>query len=190
MSRIEIDPYRSWLALEARAERETNELHRALILEVRDHMKYEIQGDLEPLMGTLIAEPVYHFWGDNPSVLQGQAAVRGFYENLIAAGGNQFQVVIDRIVADDGGVITEGQVKQIYRGPQLIAMGVSELDGTPVDDGDIILTTTQLITVWPAGADAKLVGEDIYFGHSPLRNARRIRPEALPDYYRLPAPPA
>ena len=38
-------------------------------------------------------------------------------------------------------------------------------------------------------ANAKLAGEDIYFGHSPLRN-RRIRREALPDYYRLPAFPA
>jgi hypothetical protein len=190
MSAIEIDPHRSWLGLEARAEREANELHRALILEVRDHMKHEIQGNLELLMGTLVAEPVYHFWGDNPFVLQGQAAVRAFYENLIAGGGNQFQVVLDRIVADDGGVVTEGQVKQIYRGPQVIAMGMRELDGTPIGDDDLILTTTQLITVWPAGADAKLVGEDIYFGHNPLRNARRIRPEALPDYYRLPALPA
>jgi hypothetical protein len=189
MSRIEIDPYRSWLPLEARAEHETNELHRALILEVRDHMKHEIRGDLEPLMATLIAEPVYHFWGDNPFVLEGRAAVRGFYENLIATGGNQFQVVVDRIVADDGGVITEGQVKQVYRGSQVVAMGLRELDGTAIADDDLILTTTQLITVWPAGAAAKLVGEDIYFGHSPLRNARRIRPESLPDYYRLPAPP-
>jgi hypothetical protein len=64
-------------------------------------------------------------------------------------------------------------------------MGVRELDGTPVDEGDLILTTAQLITVWPAGAGAKRVGEDIYFGHSPLRNARRIRPEGLPDYFRL-----
>jgi hypothetical protein len=106
-------------------------------------MKHEIQGNLELLMGTLVAEPVYHFWGDNAFVLEGRTAVRGFYENLIAGGG------------------------------------------TPIGDDDLILTTTQLITVWPAGADAKLVGEDIYFGHSQLRNARRIRPEALPDYYRL-----
>lgn len=185
MSRIEIDPYHSWLPLEARAEQEINDLHRALILEVRDHMEYEIKGDLERLMGTLVAEPVYHFWSDNPFVLEGRAAVRGFYETMIAAGGNQFQVVVDRIVVDDGGVVTEGQVKQIYRGPQIIAMGVRELDGTPIDDNDLILTTTQLVTVWPAGADAKLVGEDIYFGHSPLLHARRIGHEALPDYYRL-----
>lgn len=185
MSNIEIDPHRSWLALEARAEGEANAQHSALILEVRDHMAFEIRGELEPLMGTLIAEPVYHFWNENPFVLEGQAAVRGFYENMFAAGGNQFQVVVDRILVDDGGVVTEGQVKQVYRGPQVLAMGLTDLDGAPVGDDDLILTTTQLITVWPAGAGGKLVGEDIYLAHSPLRNARRIRPEGLPDYYRI-----
>lgn len=180
-----IDPHESWLALEARAEKEANALHRALITEVRNHMEFEIKGDLEPLMGTLIAEPVYHFWNDNPFVLEGQAAVRGFYENMIAAGSNQFQVVVDRIFVDDGGVITEGQVKQIYRGAAVTAMGIAELDGAPVTDADLILTTTQLLTVWPAGEGAKLVGEDIYFGHNPFLKAQRISESDLPDYYRL-----
>jgi hypothetical protein len=185
MSNIDIDPHRSWLALEARAGQEANERHRALILEVRDHVAHEIRGELEPLMGTLIAEPVYHFWSENPFVLEGQAAVRGFYENMFAVGGNQFQVVVDRIVVDDGGVVTEGQVKQVYLGPQVVAMGLTELDGTPIGEDDLILTTTQLITVWPAGAGGKLVGEDIYLAHSPLRHARRIRRDGLPDYYRI-----
>jgi hypothetical protein len=185
MSATAIDPYQSWLALEARAAKETNALHRSLITQVRDHMEFEIRGDLDPLMDTLVADPVYHFWNDNPFVLEGRAAVRAFYENMIAAGGNQFQVVTDRILVGDGGVVTEGQVRQIYRGPQAIAMGVRELDGAPVREDDLILTSTQLLTVWPAGEDAKLVGEDIYLAHSPFRNARRITAEALPDYYRL-----
>jgi hypothetical protein len=185
MTDIQIDPHKSWSALEARAELEPHDLHRALLLEVRDHMEHEIKGNLEPLMATLIAEPVYHFWSENPFVLDGHAAVRGFYENMFAMGGNQFQVLIDRILVDDGGVVTEGQVKQVYRGSQIIAMGARELDGTAIAEDDLILTTTQLITVWPAGAAGKLVGEDIYLAHSPLRNARRIRADALPDYYRL-----
>lgn len=184
MTDLAIDPHRSWLALEERAAREPNALHRALITQVRDHMEFEIRGDLDPLMDTLVAEPVYHFWSDNPFVLEGRAAVRAFYENMIAAGGNQFQVVVDRILVEDGGVITEGQVRQVYRGPQVIAMGVRELDGAPVAEDDLIVTSTQLLTVWPAGEDAKLVGEDIYLAHSPFRNARRINPDALPDYYR------
>ena len=185
MTALQIDPHQSWLALEARAEQESNDLHRALLIGVRDHMEHEIRGDLEPLMATLVPEPVYHFWSENPFVLEGHAAVRGFYENMFAMGGNQFQVIVDRILVDDGGVVTEGQVKQVYRGAQIVAMGMNELQGTAIVEDDLILATTQLITVWPAGDGAKLVGEDIYLAHSPLRNAQRIRKDALPAYYRL-----
>ena len=180
-----IEPHQSWLDLEARAARTDNALHRQLLTEVRDHMEFEIKGDLEPLMGTLIAEPLYHFWRDEPFTLEGAAAVRGFYENMIASKTNQFQVVTERIFVDDGGVITEGQVKQVYRGAMVTAMGLEEIDGTPIVDDDLILTSTQLLTVWPAGEGAKLVGEDIYFGHSPFLNAQRISASDLPDYYQL-----
>ena len=180
-----IDPHQSWLELEARAASTDNPLHKQLLTEVRNHMEFEIKGDLEPLMGTLIAEPIYHFWRDEPFTLEGQAAVRSFYENMIASKTNQFQVVTERIFVDDGGVITEGQVKQIYSGAMVSAMGVAELDGAPVQAEDLILTTTQLLTVWPAGEGAKLVGEDIYFGHNPFLNAKRITAADLPDYYQL-----
>ena len=76
---------------------------------------------------------------------------QGFYANMIASKTNQFQVVTERIFVDDGGVITEGQVKQVYSGPMVTAMGITELDGSPIAEGDLILTTTQLLTVWPAG---------------------------------------
>lgn len=180
-----IEPHHSWLDLEARAARTDNRLHRQLLTEVRDHMEFEIKGDLEPLMGTLIAEPLYHFWRDEPFTLEGAAAVRGFYENMIASKTNQFQVVTERIFVDDGGVITEGQVKQVYRGAMATAMGLAEIDGKPIAEDDLILTSTQLLTVWPAGEGAKLVGEDIYFGHSPFLNARRIAAADLPDYFQL-----
>ena len=180
-----IDPHQSWLALELRAAETENANHRALLTQVRDHMEYEIKGQIEPLMGTLISDPVYHFWNDNPFILKGYDQIRGFYDGMISAGSTQFQVVLDRIFVDDGGVITEGQVKQVYRGAAASAMGLVELDGRPVDAEELILTNTQLITVWPAGENNKLVGEDIYFGENPLKNASRISEEDLPDYYQL-----
>lgn len=180
-----IEPHLSWLALDDRAAATDNPLHRQLLTEVRNHMEFEIRGDLEPLMGTLIAEPIYHFWRDEPFTLEGQAAVRGFYENMIASRTNQFQVVTERIFVDDGGVITEGQVKQVYSGAMVLGMGMAELDGQPISEDDLLLTTTQLLTVWPAGEGAKLVGEDIYFGHNPFLNAQRITADDLPDYYQL-----
>ncbi|MEQ9002993.1 MAG: nuclear transport factor 2 family protein [Pseudomonadales bacterium] len=180
-----IDPHRSWLALEARAAEEANPRCRALLLKVRDHMRHEILGEIEPLMATLTASPVYHFWGGTPSVLQGAEAVRGFYQAMFERGGQQFEVVVERIVVDETAVITEGQVKIVRRGAELRAAGVDQVAGEPLADGDLVLTTAQLITVWPADADGRLVGEDIYFGEDPLARAEKIQPADLPSYYRL-----
>jgi hypothetical protein len=180
-----IDPHRSWLPLEARAAAEPNSRRRGLLLQVRDHMEHEIKGQLEPLMATLTATPVYHFWGASPFVLEGRDVVETFYRDMIARGGQQFEVVVERIVVDDDAVITEGQVKQVQRGAALLAMGVESLGGEPVSEDDLILTTAQLVTVWPADADGRLIGEDIYFGHDPLRYAERIQRADLPDYFVL-----
>ncbi len=148
-------------------------------------MEHEIKGALEPLMATLTAEPIYHFWGNEPSVLDGREAVRAFYQGMIAMGGQQFEVVVQRIVVDDGAVVTEGQVKQVYKGAALKALGMDTVADEPVADDDLFMTTAQLVTVWPADAGGKLIGEDIYFGHDPFRHVERIGREDLPDYYQI-----
>ncbi len=180
-----IEPHRSWLPLEARAEEESNPRRRGLLRQVRDHMELEITGQLEPLMATLTDSPVYHFWGATPSTLEGRDAVRAFYSDMFARGGQQFEVVIERIVVDDQAVVTEGRVKQVYKGVVLRAMGMTNVAGAPVADDDLVLTDTQLVTVWPADAEGRLVGEDIYFGHDPFLNAEHIGPGDLPDGYRI-----
>ena len=177
-----IEPHRSWLALESHLEKVTSPAARNLVTQVRDHMEYEIKGELEPLMNTLTAEPVYHFWSQG-MVLEGREAVHGFYTNLIASGANQFEVVIDTVVADDHHVVTEGQVRQVYTGKELKGMGRTEVDGKPVEDSDLFMTTTQLVTVWPGASDGKLVGEDIYFGGDPFSSLVRLSPDDLPEYY-------
>jgi hypothetical protein len=178
-----IDPHASWGPLHARAETETNPRRKALIQAVGDHMEAEICGHLEPLMATLTAEPIYHFWGNNVMVLEGRAAVEEFYRNMIGAGGNQFEVVVDTIIAGDDHVVTEGQVKQCYTGKELKGMGLTEVNGEAVADDQLFVTTAQLVTVWPADSDAKLIGEDIYFGSDPFADIERVTPSDLPDYY-------
>ncbi len=180
-----IEPHRSWAALEARAEHEQNPRRRALLRQVRDHMEREITGQLEPLMATLTDHPVYHFWGAAPSALEGREAVRKFYNDMFARGGQQFEVVVERIVVDDDAVVTEGRVRQVHKGAALRALGMSELAGSPLADDDLVLTDAQLVTVWPADAEGRLIGEDIYFGDDPFRNAERLAPEELPGYFRL-----
>jgi hypothetical protein len=182
---LKINPQLSWLPLDTRYRAETNPRIRTLLKAVRDHMEFEIGGDLERLMDTLTAEPIYHFWGNAaPMVLTGRPAVVAFYRQLIATGGNQFEIVVASIVADSANVVTEGQVKQVYTGKELLAMGRADVHGAPIANADLFLTTTQLITVWPGAADGKIVGEDIYFGHDPLAHIEKITAADLPDGYR------
>jgi hypothetical protein len=103
---------------------------------------------------------------------------------MIAAGGNQFEIVIKRIVADATSVITEGQVKQVYTGKELSAMGRTDVHDAPIGNADLYLTTTQLITVWPSDPVGKLIGEDIYFGEPPLTHLEKITRADLPRGYR------
>jgi hypothetical protein len=180
-----IDPSRSGLPLDARYRSEPDPRVRTLLKSVRDHVEYEIAGDLEPLMATLSERPVYHFRGTPaPMALNGAAAVEVFYKQMFAAGGNQFEIVTERIVADADSVVTQGHVKQVYTGKELAAMGRRDVNGAPVADADLYLSTTLLITVWPGTADGKLIGEDIYFGEPALSNLEKIAPEDLPDGYR------
>ena len=181
-----INPHQSWLALEARAAQEGNLRRKALITEVRNHMEHEIKGQLDALMDTLTANPIYHFWGNGePLVIRGREAVRAFYAGMFQTGGQQFEVVVDKVIASDDHVITEGQVKQVHKGEALLAMNVTQVGDAGVQGGDLWLGGAQLVTLWPADADGKLVGEDIYFGASPLANLRKIEPKDLPPYFKL-----
>ena len=115
-----------------RAAAEDDPRRKALVTAVRDHMEYEIKGELDPLMDTLTSNPIYHFWGQaEPSVIEGRDAVRAFYGGMFATGGQQFEVVVDKVVVSDNHVITEGQVKQVHKGASLTAMGIGEVDGEP-----------------------------------------------------------
>ncbi len=177
-----IDPQRSWLALEDAAEKEASPRRAALIRKVRDHMEAEINGRIEPLMETLTASPVYHFWGrGEPVVLAGYEAIRGFYTAMFEVGGEQFEVVVERVVATDDCVVTEGQVKQVHKGDALISQGVKEASGEAIDADRLYLSDAQLVTVWPADAEGLLIGEDIYFGVDPLSTLKPIAKSQLPE---------
>jgi len=171
-----VDPERSWRALDERIARESNTACRALLEQVRDHIRTEVRGELEGLMGTLEADPVYHFWGlmgsgEGPA---GRAAVQAFYEGMIAGGGNRFELDIRRIVVDEAAVVTEGVMRQGVPGTAVLASGVEEVEGQPVDAEETYLAESQILTVWPAGADGKLKGEDIYMGSSPMTCLKRL----------------
>ena len=46
--------------------------------------------------------------------------------------------------------------------------------GEPVDPDATYLSEWQILTVWPAGEDGRLVGEDIYFGSPPMARLTKL----------------
>jgi len=181
------DPHASWHSLHERATQTANSKHKGLLEEVAKHMEAEITAQFEPLMATLAPEPIYHFWrlGAENGTLQGYDEVAAFYQNMFANNAQQFQVVAKRIMVDDGGVITEGKVRSVYQSSTLTAMGVTTAADQPIEHHELWLSNTQLITVWPAAPDGKLMGEDIYFGEDPMSTLQPIRRDELPAYFRF-----
>ena len=187
-----IDPHASWAALSKCAatygDSESEQAIKRLILQVRDHMECEIKGDVPGLMATLTNEPVYHFWGNGePVLLEGRAAVESFYSDMMARGGNQFQVIIDNIIASTSHVVTEGQVRSVYPTAALQSQGMTEINGVALTTSELWMSNAQLVTVWPNDGQGKLVGEDIYFGENPMTTLRPISTADLPSYFRLAA---
>ena len=84
MTELKIDPHASWKPLREHAETLASTRQKQLVSEVANHMEAEIKGQLEPLMATLTAEPVYHFWrvSDVNMILNGYEEVSNFYSNM------------------------------------------------------------------------------------------------------------
>ena len=179
---MKVDPTRTWAAVEAAYETQTHPRHKALLRQVRDHMKTEVCGEIELLMSTLTAEPRYHIWGQGPDRgPKGREAVRGFYESLIAAGGNLFKFNVEKVMVDDHAVITEGRLRNTHSGEQLLAAGVTHVTGEPVEAAAKYVSNAQLLTVWPADPHGKLIGEDIYFGTNPFDQLEKLAPGEAPE---------
>ncbi|MBI1179899.1 MAG: nuclear transport factor 2 family protein [Alphaproteobacteria bacterium] len=179
---MKVDPTRTWAAVEAAYEAATNPRHKKLLKEVRDHMKTEVCGEIDALMATLTAEPQYHIWGQGPDRgPKGREAVLAFYTTLIGSGGNLFEFNVEKIIVDDDAVVTEGTLRNTHAGSVLLAAGVREVNGEPVDAGATYVSSAQLLTVWPADPDGKLIGEDIYFGTNPFDRLDRLAPADAPQ---------
>ena len=169
-----LDPERGWQSLNTFIEAQKNASHRALLEMVQEHMRTEVRGEHAGLMATLVDEPQYHMWGGPEDTgPKGRQAVSDFSHAMIDNGGNHFEFEVKKVIVDDNGVVTEGRLRTALPGEGVLAAGVNEVEGEPVDPEGTYVNETQLLTVWPAGEGGKLVGEDIYFGNSGLGELAR-----------------
>ncbi len=176
---MKIDPNKTWRKVEDRLKRETNPKVRHNLEVVLRHMKAEALGDLDGLLETISPiDTSYDAYGSDDPIYSPKSKddVRKFYEAFIASGATRLEFDIDRLVADEDCVLTEGVMKIAYPGATLIAMGHA------VDDPDAYyLFEARMATLWPFGEDGLAKGEDTYTGGDGFAGIgdRKLRPEDL-----------
>ena len=159
---MKIDPNKTWRKVEERLKRETHPKIRANLEIVLRHMKAEAVGDIDGLLETISPDGTsYDAYGSDDPAMNPKSldAVRAFYENFIASGATKLELDVDRLVADEDCVVTEGVMRMAYPGATLIAMGHA------VDDPEAFyLYESRMAVFWPFGEDGLAKGEDSYTG--------------------------
>jgi SnoaL-like domain len=172
-----IDPEQTWVPMEERLARTTNERHRQVLGIVIEHMKAEAEPDMDRLMATLSPEPDYHFWIAGQDMgPKGTEGVHAYYTAFAESGANVLVFDIERIAVDDDCVMTEGWLKVIYPGVAAQQIGVDVDD----PDGDYLVVFRQLIN-WPIDADGLILAEDAY--HTGPVSVTRLSHDDLPQKY-------
>jgi hypothetical protein len=152
-----IDPPATWAAVEARLASTTDPRRRLMLQTVVDHLRYEVEMDLDPLLATMVAEPVFHVWtGGIDYGPKGMAATTAFYQEFVDSGRGVFEFVVDRIVVDDATVVTEGTFYLCYSGT------LARETGFLVEGDGPHLCPVRTVVVWPFDANGGLLGEDIW----------------------------
>jgi hypothetical protein len=176
-----IDPRVTFRKVEERLETESDAVLRRNLETLLTHMKAEMAGDVDGLLGTLTENPAYHAYGtDDPATNPvGRDGVRAFYERFIASGAGQLQLDIDRLVVDEDCILTEGLMRIAYPGRTLQAMGID------VDDADAYyLYEARMATLWPFDERGLARGEDTYTGGDGFAGIaeRKLAPDDIVQY--------
>jgi hypothetical protein len=165
--------------LQERLDRTTDGRHRRMLEVVLEHLRAEVDADVDALLATLVSEPDYHLWQNGSDYgPKGTDAVMGYYQELVTAKRQVLEFDITRIVVDDDTIVTEGWIRAINLG------AVARARGYEVDDDDASYLVTQRVVIfWPFNEQGQMLGEDGYANLDPL-SARLLTDEELPDAYR------
>lgn len=176
-----IDRTKMFRLLEERIASTTNPRHLLMLNRVLQHAKGEADLDLDLVMSTLTGNPRYVAWGAAADMSPvGRQAVRDFYEQTIAQGGQFYlEFDMDRIVVDDDTIVTEGDFRSLYYGADAAKRGF------PVDDpeGFYVLSLRMLI-VWPFDADGFIIGEETYTAVTTPDFLTKVEISEVPQQFR------
>ena len=158
----------------------TSARHKTMLQRLYQHARGEVEADLEAVLGTLAPHPVYRIQSQGPEMNpEGMENVRKFYvEQIFGKGRHVLESKKDRIIVADDAIITEGTVKMVMWGQDLIDQGNPAADDP---DGVYLLTYNSLI-VWPYDEEARILGEESW-AYYPPGCVRKIDPQEAPESF-------
>ncbi|HRE03078.1 MAG TPA: hypothetical protein PLV68_17395, partial [Ilumatobacteraceae bacterium] len=124
------------------------------------HMEAEFAADIDTAMHTLVAEPVFRFWcgyrdPDGPAILA-RPVIRANYERVFATGFPMIEIVPERFLVSDDGIVLEGEQRSLLGGRQLLDQGIT---AEAMEQYYVLCRFALLIEF----ADDLMVGEDHYW---------------------------
>lgn len=177
---LDFDPSKTWTSMLDKLEKTSNPRHRKMLSEVITHSRGEVDGDLDAVLGTLSANPVYRYMrqagpADEP---RGTEAIRDYYVNdIFGAGRHILEGDKDRILVDDDTVVTEGTIRLLQWGRDLADRGVQ------VDPDSTYLMTMRYLIVWPFDEEQKILGEESWNQWS-RQTLEKVADEDVPQSFR------
>jgi len=157
-----IDPNVTWALLVQRLAHEENPRFRAQLETVIRHMQLECLDDVPGVLATVRPDARYDFYDNGPAaylVLNGHQEIGAWYESQVSRR-LAFEFDLERLVVDDGVIITEGINKAALYGAW-----VRDTLHVEVEDPDsLYYSQGRSIVVWPFADDGLLAGELVYRG--------------------------
>jgi hypothetical protein len=152
---------------------------RAMLTTVWEHLRAEADVDVDRLLSTLSNHPNYHLWSGGRDIgPEGSEGVLGYYRDLVSDKRHILEFDIERIVADQDTVVTEGWIHALNLG------SVARARGWVVDDDSATYLVSQRVVIfWPFDAEGRMTGEDGYANFDPY-GARKVADDEWPDTYR------
>lgn len=125
---MKIDPLKGWHRYTELMDAETDPRRKAMLNNMRYHLKYECLGD-PVIFDSMISEPDYRFYPTfGVSTIKGMGPVKDFYANMWDGEQSLVELKITYCAPADWGVACAGEWLQQVPGKTLIADGNTDVD--------------------------------------------------------------
>lgn len=172
---MRIEPLKGWHRYTELMNAETDPRRRAMLDNMRHHLKYECLGDAE-IFNTMVPSPEYRFYAsfDN-AVLKGMDQIKQFYHDIWDSKTSLVELAIHRCAAADWGVACDGEWYQQVPGSTLLG----EETADDIDPDAWYLSHAHLSWFFPfEEIDGKmLLGGEICYIDEPGSTVEKLDPE-------------